>query len=75
MTLKLQFKLRSGSPLPSDVKDVHTGVWEGDRQTDVTLGALRHGHEGDRQVILASATLSMKTSARTVFLELPGLPQ
>jgi hypothetical protein len=75
MTLKLQFKLPSGSPLPSDVKDVHIGVWEGDRQTDVTLGELWHGHEGDRQVILASATLSMKTSARTVFLELPGLPQ
>jgi hypothetical protein len=75
MTLELQFKLPSGSSLPSDVKDVHIGVWEGDRQTDVTLSRLWHGHEGDRQVILASAMLSMKTSARTVFLELPGLPQ
>ena len=75
MTLNLQFKLPSGSPLPSDVKDVHIGVWEGDRQTYVILGESWHGHVGDRQVILASATLSMKTSARTVSLEVPGLPQ
>jgi hypothetical protein len=75
MTLNLQFKLPSGSPLPSDVKDVHIDVWEGDRQTDVMLGELWHGHEGDRQVILASTTLSMKTSTRTVILELPGLAQ
>ena len=39
------------------------------------LGELWHGHEGDRQVILASTTLSMKTSTRTVILELPGLAQ
>jgi hypothetical protein len=75
MTLNLQFKLPPGSPLPSDVKLVHIGVWEGDRETDVMLGELWHGHEGDHQVILASATLSMKTSTRTVSLELPGLPE
>jgi hypothetical protein len=61
--------------LPSDVKDVHIGVWEGGRQTEVMLGELWHGHEGDRQVILASATLMMKTRTRTVVLELPGLPE
>src|ERR1700722_5396096 len=75
MTLNLQFKLPSGAPLPPDVHDVHIEVWEGDRQTDVMLGKLWHGHEGDRQVILASTTLSMKTSTRTVSLELPGLPE
>ena len=75
MTLNMQFKLPSGLPLPSDVNDVHIGVWEGDRQTDVMLGALWHGHEGDRQVILATATLSMKTSSRTVSLQLAGLPK
>ena len=75
MTLELQFKLPSGSPLPPDAGDVRIGVWEGDRRIDVPLGELWHGHEGDRQVILARATLSMKTSGRTVFLELPDLSQ
>jgi hypothetical protein len=75
MTLNLQFKLPSGSALPADVKDVQIGVYEGDRQTDATLGELWHGHDGDRPVILASAELSMKTRARTVILELPGLPR
>ena len=74
MTLNLQFKLPSGSPLPSDVKAVHIDVREGDRETEVMLGESWHGHEGDRQVILASATLMMKTGTRTVSLELPGLP-
>jgi hypothetical protein len=74
MTLALQFKLPSGTPLPPDAKDVHITVWEGSRQTDVVLGELWHGHDGDRQVILASATLMMKTGTRTVYLELPDLP-
>jgi len=75
MTLNLQFKLPSGAPLPSDVNDVHIDVWEGDRQTEVMLGEAWHGHVGDRQVILARATLSMKTRMRIVSLELPGLPE
>ena len=74
MTLELQFKLPPDSPLPADPGDVRIGVWEGDRQTDAMLGAAWRGHQGDRQVILATATLSMKTSSRSVSIEFPGLP-
>lgn len=75
MTLNLQFKLPPGMPLPPDVNDVHIDVREGGRYVEPRLGRMWHGHDGDRQVILASAELSMKTGARTVSLELPGLPR
>jgi hypothetical protein len=75
MTLALQFRLPPGMALPPDVKDVHITVQEGKQQTDVLIGARWHGTDGDRRVILASATLSMKTSRRVVSLELPGVPE
>lgn len=75
MTLELQFKLPAGMPLPTDASDVHIAVAEGQQITPVTLGRSWHGTDGDRRVILAKASLSMKTSRRLVTLEIPGVPQ
>jgi hypothetical protein len=75
MTLQLQFRLPSGMALPSDVKDVHIAVHEGRQQTDVLIGRAWHGTDGDHRVILASASLSYKTSRRVVDLEIPGIPE
>jgi hypothetical protein len=75
MTLQIQFKLPAGMALPDDVKDVQIDVEEGQQHTDVIFGEAWHGHEGDRKVILASATLSMKTSSRIVTLKLPGVSE
>ena len=75
MALELQFRLAPGMALPSDATDVHIAVEEGQQQTDVMLGARWHGTDGDRRVILASATLSRKTSRRAVRLELPGVSE
>ena len=75
MTLELQFRLPSGMALPPDASDVHIAVDEGRQQTDVMLGRSWHGTDGDHRVILASATLSYKTSRRVVHLELPGVPE
>jgi hypothetical protein len=54
---------------------VHIAVEEGDRGTDVLLGRAWHGTDGDHRVILAKATLSMKTRRRVVHLEIPGVPE
>jgi hypothetical protein len=62
MTLQLQF-------------DVHIAVEEGQQHAIVMLGARWHGTDGDRRVILASATLSRKTSRRVVNLEIPDVPE
>jgi hypothetical protein len=75
MTLQLQFRLPSGMALPSDVKDVHIAMHEGQQQTDVLIGRAWHGTDGDHRVILASASLSYKTSRRVVDLEIPGIPE
>jgi MFS family permease len=75
MTLELQFRLPSGMALPADVSDVHIAVQEGEQGAVVVLGAGWHGTDGDRRVILASATLSRKTSRRLVSLELPGVAE
>jgi hypothetical protein len=75
MTLQLQFRLPSGMALPSDVKDVHIAMHEGKQQTDVLIGRAWHGTDGDHRVILASASLSYKTSRRVVDLEIPGIPE
>jgi hypothetical protein len=75
MTLELQFRLPSGMALPADATDVHIAVEEGRQHSDVTLGRAWHGTDGDHRVILASTTLSMKTSHRVVSLEIPGVPQ
>ena len=73
MTLNLQFRLPPGMALPPEATDVHIAVVEGQQNTDVLLGRSWHGTDGDRRVILASATLSMKTSRRIVSLEFPGV--
>ena len=75
MTLQLQFRLPAGMALPSDVADVHIAVEEGQQDAGVMLGERWHGTDGDRRVILASATLSRKTSGRVVRLEFPGVPE
>jgi hypothetical protein len=75
MTLQLQFRLPAGMALPSDVADVHIAVEEGQQDVAVMLGERWHGTDGDRRVILASATLSRKTSRRVVSLEFPGVPE
>lgn len=74
MTLELQFRLPPGMALP-DATDVHIAVEEGQQHAEVMLGPRWHGTDGDRRVILASATLSRKTSRRVVSLELPGVPE
>jgi MFS family permease len=75
MTLQLQFRLPPGMALPRDVTDVHIVVEEGQQYAGVILGERWHGTDGDRRVILASATLSRKTSRRAVSLEFPGVSQ
>lgn len=75
MTLELQFRLPPGMALPPDTTGVHITVTEGEQQTDVTLGGSWHGTDGNQRVILASASLSMKTSLRVVSLELPGVAE
>ena len=61
--------------LPADSKDVHITVTEGGQYAEPILGPAWHGTDGDRRVILAHATLSMKTSRREVSLEIPGVPE
>jgi hypothetical protein len=75
MTLHLQFRLPPGMALPSEPSDVHITVGEGEQSADVSLGRSWHGTDGDRRVILASASLMRKTSRRSVTLELPGVPE
>jgi hypothetical protein len=75
MTLDLQFRLPSGMPLPPSNADVQIDVEEGDGHAIVTVGESWHGHDGDRQVILATAALDRKTSHRVVSLALPGVPE
>jgi hypothetical protein len=75
MTLELQFRLPPGMALPPDASDVHIAVEEGQQGTYVTLGSRWRGTDGDRRVILASASLSRKTNRRVVNLELPGVPE
>ncbi len=75
MTLELQFKLPPGMPLPPAATDVHIAVEEGTQHAEVMLGRRWTGTDGDRRAILASTTLSMKTSRRVVRLELPGVAE
>jgi hypothetical protein len=75
MTLQLQFRLPPGMALPPDVTDVHIVVEEGQQYAGVMLGERWHGTDGDHRVILASATLSRKTSRRAVSLEFPGVSE
>jgi hypothetical protein len=75
MKLELQFRLPAGMALPGEATDAHITVAEGTQFTDVLFGRSWHGTDGDRRVILASATLSRKTSRRVVSLELPGVAE
>lgn len=75
MTLALQFRLPPGMDLPPEATDVHITVEEGEQQTDVLIGRRWRGTDGDRRVILATATLSRKTSRRIVRLELAGVAE
>jgi MFS family permease len=75
MTLQLQFRLPSGMALPPNATDVHITVEEGQQYAEVMLGSSWHGTDGDRRAILASTTLSRKTSHRVVKLEIPGVPE
>jgi MFS family permease len=75
MTLNLQFRLPPGMSLPPSSEDVQIAVAEGDAQAMVMLGQSWHGHDGDRPVILATASLMRKASQRVVSLSLPGIPE
>ncbi|HEY1472594.1 MAG TPA: hypothetical protein VGF53_00760 [Pseudolabrys sp.] len=75
MALELQFRLPAGMALPLDEKDVRIVVDEGQQHTEALLHARWHGTDGDHRVILAKATLSMKTSRRVVHFEMPGIPE
>jgi hypothetical protein len=75
MALQLQFRLPPGMALPSEAKDVHIAVQEGQQLADVMLGPRWHGTDGDHRAILASTTLSRKTTRRIVNLEIPGNPK
>lgn len=74
MTLDLQFRLPPGMSLPADKKDVQIEVEERGGYAMLDLSELWHGDDGDRAVILASASLSYKTHHRVVSLTLPGMP-
>ena len=75
MTLELQFRLPPGEPLPPDPAEIHVVVLEGDQHIDITLDEQWHGHQADRQVILAHATLTRKSRSRAVVLSLPNMPR
>ena len=73
MTLDLQFRLPPDMALPPSKEDVHIDVTEGGRRyAPISVSEAWHGHDGNRQVILATASLSYKTSQRVVSLALPG---
>jgi len=74
MTLELQFRLPPGMTLPPNKEDVQIEVTEGQGRALIGLSELWHGHDGDRPVILATASLMYKTSRRVVSLTLPGGP-
>jgi len=71
----MQFKLPPGMALPAESTDVHITVAEGDQFTEVMIGNRWRGTDGDRRVVLASASLSYKASRRIVTFEIPGIPE
>jgi MFS family permease len=74
MTLQLQFRLPPGMSLLPDKANVRIEVEEGNGYAIAGLNPGWHGHDGDRQVILASASLMYKTRHRVVSLTLPDAP-
>lgn len=75
MPLEMQFRLPAGMALPAGPEDAHIRVQEGGQYTEGLPGAAWHGHDGDRQVILARALLSLKTGRRAVSFAMPGVPE
>lgn len=75
MTLALQFRLPADMAAPAEVKDVQIDLDEGGRHWPADLReAAWHGHQGHRAVILASVTMTYKTSRRIITLSMPGAP-
>jgi len=74
MTLDLQFRLPSGTTLPPSKDDVHIDAQEGRQLAIVSVTESWRGHDGDRPVILATASLMYKARQRIVTLALPGVP-
>ena len=74
MSLDLQFRLPPGMGLPPSNDDVHVAVDEVHGHAIGLLGESWRGHDGNRQVVLATASLMYKTSYRVVSLSLPGVP-
>jgi hypothetical protein len=75
MTLALQFKLPADMAPPAEAKDVQVLLDEGGHLWPGYLNSSAwHGHQGDRFVILASATMMYRVSRRTVTLTMPGIP-
>jgi hypothetical protein len=75
MSLDLQFRLPPGMNLPPSKDNVNIDVDEGRGHAIALMGESWLGHDGDRQVILATASLMYKTSHRSVSLSLSGVPQ
>lgn len=73
MTLELQFRLPAGMTLPPNKEDVQIEVSEGQGHAIVSVTDRWRGHDGERQAILATASLSYKTRDRVVALVLPGV--
>lgn len=75
MTLDLLFRLPAGSVPPTDPKDIQIEVMEGSRFAQPMLDPEWLRHDGDRLMIFATASLSLKANPRPVRLTLAGLPE
>ncbi len=76
MTLALQFRLPAGMAVPAEAKDVRIVLDEGGHFWPAYLSETGwRGNQGDRQVILATVTMSYKTSRRVITLTMPGAPE
>ncbi|MBR0824089.1 hypothetical protein JQ596_00980 [Bradyrhizobium manausense] len=75
MTLELQFRLPAGMTLPPKKEEVQIEVSEGQGHAIVDLTDRWRGHDGERQAILATASLMYKTSNRIVTLVVPDIPK
>ncbi len=75
MTLALQFRLPADMAAPAASTDVEIVLHEGSHHWPASLSETRwRGHQGNRAVILASVTMSYKTSRRIITLSMPGAP-
>jgi hypothetical protein len=75
MALDLEFRLPPGVALPADTRKVHVDVTDGGGTADASFSeGAWHGHDGNRAVILATASIMYKTRRRIVTLSLPGFP-